>query len=337
MKCMVIRAFHEKLEMMTLPDPEPGTGEVILNVKACGVCRTDLKVWHGQLPQVQKAGVPLVPGHEIVGLVESIGPDVTGWKAGDRAVVYFYVGCGQCPACRVGRPTLCYNLRNQIGFTCHGGYAEKVRVPASNLVRISDRISDAEASIIPDAVGTAVHAVLDKAEVQAGDRVLVTGAGGVGLHIIQLVHLSGAYTVVADIDRSKLAMAEESGADEVHLISGLDAIPSSIRVNKVIEATGQLRDCGHVTRALEPGGRLVIVGYTVGESLAIGALDLVSSEFDVRGSRASNPSNVVTAVHLVEQGMVHPVIDTIFPLADANVALSKLSAGELKARAVLVP
>jgi D-arabinose 1-dehydrogenase-like Zn-dependent alcohol dehydrogenase len=337
MKAMAIPAFGERLVPIDIPDPEPANGEVTLAVKACGVCRTDLKVWHGQLPQVRRAPLPLVPGHEIVGVVDSMGPDVSGWKVGDRAVVYFYVGCGQCPPCRVGRPTLCYNLRNQIGFTCNGGYAQKVRVPAGNLVRISDRVPDSEAAIIPDAVGTAVHAVLDKAEVQPGDRVLVTGAGGVGLHIIQLVHLSGGFTVVADVDRSKLVMAEELGADEIHLITGLDALPGSIRVNKAIEASGALRDCGHITRVLEPAGRLVIVGYTVGEALKTGALDLVSNEFDVRGSRASNPCNVVTAVQLVEQGKIRPIIDCVFPLGEANEVLSKLSAGELKARAVLVP
>lgn len=337
MKAMAIQAFDERLVLIDPPDPEPGAGEVILRVRACGVCRTDLKVWHGQLPQVRRAPLPLVPGHEIVGTVESFGPDVVGWKPGERVVVYFYVGCGQCTPCQVGRPTLCYNLRNQIGFTCNGGYAEKVRVPARNLVRIADHVPDAQASIIPDAIGTAVHAVLDKAEVRPGDRVLVTGAGGVGLHIIQLVHLSGGYTVVADVDRSKLAMAEELGADEVHLISGLDALPESIKVNKVIEASGALRDCGHVTRVMEPAGRLVLVGYTVGESLSMGALNIVGNEFDVRGSRACNPANVVTAVELVERGRIRPVIDTVFPLQEANEVLSKLSAGELKARAVLVP
>jgi len=224
MKAMVIRAFGEKLEMMTVSDPAPGNGEIVLAVKACGVCRTDLKVWHGQLPRVKKHGVPLIPGHEIVGVVESMGPDVTGWKIGERAVVYFYIGCGQCPACRVGRSALCHQLRNQIGVTCDGGYAEKVRVPAANLVRIADHVSDAEASIIPDAIGTSHHVVVDRAQVRPGERVLVTGAGGVGLHIIQLVHLSGAYTVAADIDETRLAMAEEYGADEVHRISGLESL-----------------------------------------------------------------------------------------------------------------
>lgn len=337
MKAMALTAFGEKLEMRTFPDPVPGSGEVVLSVRACGVCRTDLKVLHGLLPQVRATPLPLVPGHEIVGVVEAVGPDCGHWKIGDRAVVYFYVGCGSCHPCRVGRVPLCHNIQYQIGFSANGGYAEKVKVPARNLVRISDRVSDAEASIIPDAVATAVHAVRDAAEVRAGERVLVTGAGGIGLHVIQMVHLSGAHTVVADVDKSKLAMAEEAGADEVHLITGLDAIPPSIRVDKVIEASGALRDCGHVAKVLDSGGRIVLVGYTVGEKIVMGSLEIVASEFEIRGVRASNPVNVATAVELVERGQIRPIVDQVFALSEANEVLAKLSGGELRARGVLIP
>ncbi len=337
MRAMALTAFGEKLEMLNVPEPEAGDGEVVLSVRACGVCRTDLKVMHGLLPQVRATPLPLIPGHEIVGVVDAVGPNAGGWKIGDRAVVYFYVGCGNCPPCMVGRVPLCHNIRYQIGFSANGGYAEKVKVPARNLVRIADHVPDEQAAVVPDAVGTAVHAVMDVAEVRPGERVLVTGAGGVGLHIIQLVRLSGGYTVVADVDGSRLGMAEEMGANETHQISGLDAIPDSIRVDKVIEASGALRDCGQVARLLNSAGRIVLVGYTVGESLTVGSLDMVSPELEIRGCRACNPNNVVTAVELVERGQVRPVIDSVFPLSEANETLEKLSAGKLKARAVLIP
>ncbi len=337
MKAMAIRRFHEALEPMNLPYPEPGSGEVVLSVGACGVCRTDFKVIHGQLPLVRRATMPLAPGHEIVGTVEAVGPDVEGWSQGDRAVVYFYIGCGQCPPCRVGRITLCRDLRHQIGFDINGGYATKVRVPARNLVRISDRVPDREAAIIPDAIATAVHAVVDVAGVKPGDRVLVLGAGGVGIHVLQLVRLSGGYSAVVDIDEAKLALAREMGADEVHLVAGLDRLPASLRANTLIEASGALRDLGPVCSVLESGGTMVMVGYAVGETLTIGSLDIVASEFQVKGSRAAYPANLATAVDLVERGAVRPVVEAVFPLGAANEVLSKLSAGELKGRAVLVP
>ncbi len=337
MRAMAIHRFGDPLEGITLADPEPDFGEVVLSVSACGVCRTDLKVVRGQLPAARQAVLPLVPGHEIVGVVERLGPGVGGWAVGDRAVVYHYVGCGSCPACRSGRPTRCRNVRYQIGFSVNGGYADKVKAPAANLVRISRRVPDAEASVIPDAVATAVHAVLDRAQVGVGDRVLVVGAGGVGVHVAQMALLCGAHTTVVDLDETKVAMAKSLGVDEAYRIDGLSRLPGSLRVNKVIEASGALRDFGHLSGVLESGGTLVLVGYTMGESVVASVRDMITSEFEIKGSRATIPNDLVTAVDLVERGKLRPIIDAVLPLSEANEALSRLEAGEFKGRAVLVP
>jgi D-arabinose 1-dehydrogenase-like Zn-dependent alcohol dehydrogenase len=233
--------------------------------------------------------------------------------------------------------TLCLDLRHQIGFDANGGYAERVVVPARNLVQVPSALTDAEAAILPDAVATAVHAVVDRAQIKVGDRVLVIGAGGVGIHVAQLSLLSGGYTVVADVDESKVALAKAMGADETLLISGLDNLPSSLKVNKVIEAAGALREFRWVGRVLQPGGTLVTVGYTMGESIALESVELIASEFEIRGCKASTLGNLVTAVELVANGKLRAVVDKQFSLAEANEALAKLASGQLSGRAVLVP
>jgi len=337
MKAMAIHRFGDPLERITIEDPVAGYGEAVLRVTGCGVCRTDLKVMRGQLPVVQRAVLPLVPGHEIVGVVESLGPEVDGWSVGDRAVVSHFVGCGTCAACREGRPTRCLNIQYQIGFNRNGGYAEKVKVPARNLVRIAPHVPDAEAAVIPDAVATAVHAVVDRARVGVGDKVLVIGAGGVGLHAAQMAMICGAHTTVVDVDEEKVATARGLGVDDAHRVGGLDRLPPSLRVNKVIEASGALRDFKPIGDILERGGTLVLVGYTMGESLTANIKDVITAEFEIKGSRAAVVKDLAMAVDLVERGKLRPVIDTTVPLTEANEALARLEAGEFKGRAVLVP
>lgn len=333
MRAMALTEFGKQLEAIVIEDPVPIDGEVILDVKACGVCQTDLKVAAGIHPTSRQASLPLVPGHEIVGVVKEIGRNVKDWQPGDRAVVYFYIGCGLCRFCHTGQEPLCINLKHTIGFTLNGGFAEKVKVPARNLVKISRDVPDQEAAIIPDAVATAVHAVVDRAEVKVGERVLVIGAGGVGIHVLQVAHLCGAYTVVVDVDEHKLALARQLGADETHVVN--DKMVIGTRVNKIVETSGALPDNEELSEALEKGGTIVVVGYKVGKLMALGIMELVSEEYVIKGSRASSFTNLTVAVDLVEKGLIKPVVGAMYSFSEINDVLAQLEAGEISGRAVL--
>ena len=334
MKAMALVEIGKPLEEIELDDPIPADNEVILEVTACGVCQTDLKIISGVHPTIKRLKkLPHVMGHEIAGVVRETGSNVKDWQIGDRAVVSFYIGCGTCKFCHTGRTPLCTNLQDSIGFTCNGGFAEKVKVPANNLVRISSKIPDEEAAIIPDAIGTAVHAVIDRGEVRVGERVLILGAGGVGLHALQVIRMCGAYTIVADIDNRKLELAKQFGADETVFANKENA--ALIKVDKIFETSGALCDNMWLLDCLERGGTIITVGYRVDATMKIDVMSLVSNEYVIKGSRACAITSVQAAVDMVERGLLKPIVSVRYPFSQANEALADLAAGKIDGRAVL--
>ena len=338
MKAMAITSFGKPLEMITIEDPMPNSGEVVLSVLACGVCHTDLGIIAGTRSDSGQVNLPLIPGHEILGIVEDVGPGVEGWKAGDKALVYVYVGCGSCLACQSGYEPGCSNRRYTLGFNANGGYAEKVKVPARNLFRVSSVIPDENMATVTCAMGTATHAVIDRAKVQSGDRVLVVGAGGVGNLVTQLALWSGGYTIVVDIDEAKLALAREVGVHETYDVSGSRELPASVRVNKIIEVSGAVGEWDWLFNTLDNDGTVVVVGYSPDLSFTIGTRKLISGQFEIKGSRAYSRANLLSAINLAESGKIKPLVGSAYPLSEANEVLSKMAANKLGGtRAVLVP
>ena len=337
MKAMALTEFGKDLVELELEDPTPADDEVILDVTACGICQTDLKIVAGVHSSSKRVRLPFVPGHEITGIVSSIGRNVKGWNVGDHAVVYFYLTCGTCKFCQAGRTQLCSGFKNgsafTIGFTRNGGYGEKVRVPARNLVKISPEVPAQEAAVIPDALSTAVHAVVDTGDVRIGERVLIFGAGGVGLHALQIARLCGAHTIVADISEEKLQLAKQLGAHETLLTNSDDV--SGLRVDKIIETSGVLADNMWLMGVLEAGGTLAVVGNKVGANLSTGVMQLTANEHIIKGSRASGIGHVRTAVDLVERGLVKPIVGTMYAFTQVNEALADLKSGKINGRGVM--
>ena len=338
MKAMAITQFGRPLEMIDKDDPVAGHGEVVLSVRACAICATDIKFIGGHVPKGMKDVLPAIPGHEIVGEVSSIGPGVDGWEVGDRGIVYVYVGCGFCVHCRSGNERLCSNLRYHIGLGFDGGFAEKIRVPANILVRISDALEDQSAVVITDAVTTSLHAVTDRAQVGPGDGVLIIGVGGIGIHVLQIVLLCGGYAVAVDIRDSKLRKALELGAHEVYNLEGTRDLPLSVPINKIIDTTGCVTDWDWLYRKIVPGGAIVLVGYTDGQSLNIGVPQLIKNELEVKASRGGSLANVYRAIGMVERGLVKPVIASVSRLEEANEVIDRMRSNDAGAgRNVLIP
>jgi propanol-preferring alcohol dehydrogenase len=340
MRAMMLRAFGAPLEEVDTPRPVPGPGEALLRVRACGVCATDLKVVGGRLP-----GIPLphIPGHEVAGEVEAVGPGVEGPQAGDRATVYAYITCGTCRLCRSGRENICLNLRGRIGMERHGGFAEYVVVPAANCILIGDRLSWSEAAVLPDAAVTMYNALITRARVGLGDWVVMVGAGGLGAYGIQIARRCGASVIALDVQEAKLDWARKLGADAV-----LDARAPDRR-RRILELTG-----GHgadvvanlvgtpesLAEGLEwlrPGGKLLAVGYSPEHPFPASSFAMHLGELEVIGIRSATRGDLEAVVQPAQAGHLASAVTQELPLAKANEALAAVKAGAVLGRLALIP
>ena len=182
MRALVLEQFNGPFVAKDVPTPALAPHEALVRVRNVGVCGTDVKI---RANRMGLGVIPLIMGHEIAGEVAEVGREVRGFAPGDRVVVNFYVTCGRCPACRVGRDTLCAEVR-QHGFSIDGGFAEYVKTPGVNLCKVPDHVSLEAACILGDAVATSYHAITKRAQVRPGTTLALIGVGGVGLHALQM-------------------------------------------------------------------------------------------------------------------------------------------------------
>ncbi|MGH3167382.1 MAG: alcohol dehydrogenase catalytic domain-containing protein, partial [Trebonia sp.] len=249
-----------QLAVTEAADPVPGHGELVVRVGACGICGTDLHIADGEFPPTP---YPIIPGHEFAGRVVALGPGVpAGWREGERVAVDPSLFCGYCQACRGGRGNLCANW-NAIGDTVNGAFAEYVAVPAANAYRIPDGVSDAQGALI-EPLSCAVHGLRRIGPV-IGEHVLLTGAGTMGLLLLQLLSKAGAATVsVVDRKSSRLQAAKALGAVAVaEDVSALDRRVFGVAV----DATGVPAAIEACFRSLDRGGRLLIFGVANGDAM----------------------------------------------------------------------
>jgi D-arabinose 1-dehydrogenase-like Zn-dependent alcohol dehydrogenase len=218
MRALVYRGPGE-ISLETLEDPAPAAGEVLLRVDAAGVCGTDRHIVAGEL------GVPpgTVPGHEIAGTVVAIGRGVEGWEGGERVACFGQATCGRCPACRAGASNRCRRPA-VLGMARQGGFAERVALPEGCLIRLPADIPSPIGAIACDAIATPLHALWTVGGLRAGETVVVIGAGGLGLHAVQLARLAGAACVVA-VDPSEAARFAGS---ELAVMGSFGSTPAEI-------------------------------------------------------------------------------------------------------------
>jgi 2-desacetyl-2-hydroxyethyl bacteriochlorophyllide A dehydrogenase len=337
---MAVVAFGEPLVPHDVAVPQPREGEVLVKVLACGVCRTDVKIVGGLMPFSRTQRLPHIPGHEIAGEVVSAGPGVTV-PVGQRVVVFNYWGCGRCPHCLAGEENLCDDLRGFVGFTTPGGFEEFLAVPASHVLPVPPNVSAVESAAMSCALGTGYHAVVTRGRAQAGETVVVLGAGGVGLHALQFARVAGCRTVAVDINESKLRAARAIGADEALFTH---EAPPRVRAMTADRSADLVVDCvgtGDATRTalglVRKGGRIVQVGYTTDAEhfphLPTDAIAL--REVSLIGARYITRPELARAIDLVSRGLVHPVISDVMDLSQANEALARVRADQATGRIVL--
>lgn len=340
MRAMVLRAFGGPLELMELADPpSPGPGQVVVRVRACGVCYTDLKILHGRLPSAILPSLPHILGHEPAGEVVAVGEGVSGVAPGDRVAVYFYLPCGRCRFCRTGEETLCERVR-QFGFNLPGGMAQYMVVPDTHVARLADHVPFEQGAIIADAVATPVHGLRNRAGLRMGETVLVVGSGGLGLHAIQAARLGGARVLAVDRVPEKLELARQAGADEVFLTSR-PHLEQALReasgggVDLAVDFVGRPESLRLAVGALRRGGRLLMVGYLPDTELAVPTGEVVLRQLTILGVRAAPLQSFRETVQLVNEGRLRPMVTDRFDLEQANEALRRLEQGSLLGRAVL--
>ena len=329
------------LKVESIPIPEIGPSDVLVRVKACGVCHTDL---HFIDEGIMKPGkVPQTMGHEAGGEIVKVGVAVRDFRAGDRVLIHFYFSCGECYYCQQGRESLCVGEPfQQFGFTTDGGYAEFARAPARSLIRLPDQVPY-EAGILVDAGSTAYHAVRETGRVRIGEDVVIMGAGGVGLCTLQMARMAGGRVAAIDILDHKLKIAEELGASKVinpreqNVVDEVMEFTQGKGADVVFEFVGREETMGAAIKSLRRCGRLVIIGYCE-DTLKVHPLDLMKGEIQILGSRASSRRETVAVVDLVQSGRFNlkRLITHSVSLDQVNDGLDLVRKG-LAVRAVVKP
>lgn len=263
MKAVRLHRIGEKLRINRVQVPRVGAEEVLIDIKASGICHSDINYRDGVSP-VGK--LPIILGHEIAGVITEIGHQVKGVKEGDRVCVHYVISCGSCLFCSTGRENLCEKYQ-MIGKDVDGGFAEYIKVPARNVLELTKTIPFEQGAIMGCAVSTAFHA-LRRARVSVGDTVVIYGVGGLGVHAVQLASkIFGAGRVIAvDVSNEKLKLAEKLGADEVVNAAGenpvarIKEITGGRLADVAFEFIGLRKTIEKAINCVGKGGRMVIVG-----------------------------------------------------------------------------
>jgi D-arabinose 1-dehydrogenase-like Zn-dependent alcohol dehydrogenase len=297
--------------------PAPGPGEVLIRTEACGIGLTVLNCIRGDLAN-EAARLPRVPGHEIVGRVEAVGAAVSTPVVGQRVMVYFYLACGTCHACRCGRDSLCQNLAGWVGVHRDGGYAPYAVLPAQNTIPLPESIPPAQATAIPDAIATPLHICKTRARIHPGDRVVVIGAGGgVGIHAVEMAGLFGALVVGLEVSESKFNIIKEMGGTPVLSLSFDDVDLNQVWPDQgptvVIDLVGTSASLEWGMKTLSTGGRMVFLTTFRNVSIPVGPRDLVFREVTMLGSRYASKAELMEAANLVATGQIRPIVSQIVP------------------------
>ncbi len=339
MKAALFHGPGKPLTVEEVETPKVGPGDVLVQVAACGVCATDLHYLHGT-PTFKKP--PLILGHEVSGRVEAVAPDVTSFAKGETVLVPAVLSCGECLNCRRGRDNLCERMVMP-GNHADGGFAEFIKVPARNLVRLPQGLPLEESAVISDAVSTPFHAVRNRGHVQGGDWVAIFGCGGVGINAVQIAAALGATVIAVDVDPKKLSQARELGAAESFNPKEGD-VPKAIRkltgggVDVAFEIVGKPQVLDQAFGSVRAGGTLVTVGYSE-ETWNFAVHRVMFREMSVIGSLGCRSADYPTILAMVQAGKIRlgPVVGERLPLEKINEALANLENGTVSGRQLIIP
>jgi L-iditol 2-dehydrogenase len=314
------------IEVLDVPEPHAGPDQVVIEVDSAGICGTDLHIYFDEF----ETSPPVTMGHEVSGRIVELGSDVAGWKVGDRVTTetYFYT-CGHCLNCRRGRRNLCLKRRS-IGSKEDGAFAAYLATPACNLHQVPDGL-DLQSAALTEPLACTVHGVLETAGVRAGDSVVITGPGPIGLLALQLVKIAGARVLIlgTNQDTERLKLARQLGADGVINVQQVDNVVESVEdlfstdgADLVIECSGAAAAAKTLTDVARRGARFCQMGLH-GKPIMFDQDAVCYKELVVTGTNASVTPAWARALRLLAQGQVdaHKLISHRFALGDWNKAL----------------
>lgn len=337
MKAAVLHALKEPLKIEQLPMPEPGHGELLIKVTACGVCHSDLHAVDGDWtpPPV----LPLIPGHEVAGTVAKLGPGVTGFAQGDEVgVPWMYSACGQCEFCLAGMETIC-KQGEATGYTKPGGYAEYMIAPAAFVGRLP-KGTDPYAMAPILCAGVTTYRGLKRSGARPGQWVAVIGIGGLGHIAIQYARAMGLRVAAVDVSDEKLKLASSLGAEVV--VNAAETDPAAAIQEKIGGAHAAVvtavasRAFEQAILMLRPAGTVSYIGLPGGKADEIRASisAIVNWELSVRGSNVGTRQDLNEAVAFAANGLVKAKIRTI-ALEEINATLDEMRQGKIVGRVVL--
>lgn len=327
-----------QIQILDLPKPEPGPGEVLINVKAVALNHLDLWVLEG-LPGL-KLEMPHVGGSDIAGLIAGLGDGVIGFEVGQRVVVNPSLSCGDCEWCRQGEDSLCDQFAI-IGEHTRGGMLEYIAVPARNVMAMPDDFPFTEAAAVPLVFLTAWRALITRGQVRPGEDVLILGAGGgVASAAIQIAKLAGAnvYAVTSSLEKEEKARA--LGADwtvdrtRENWSKAVFQATNKRGVDVVLENTGAATWFDSL-RSARKGGRIVTYGATTGPRPETDLRYIFWKQLTILGTTMSTRAEFHDVMKLVWQGKLKPVVDTVFPMEEAQAAYRRLKAGKQFGKVVI--
>jgi NADPH:quinone reductase-like Zn-dependent oxidoreductase len=342
MKAVVINEHGsvDKLVYTDFADPEISSSEVLVKVKACGINHLDIWVREG-MPGV-KIPLPHILGCEITGEIAKVGDTVKDLNIGQNVLIAPGMNCGRCEYCFSANDSLC-NEYKIVGYQIDGGYAEYAKVPAENIISISERWSFEEWAAVPLVFLTAWHMLKTRASLATGETVLIHAAGsGIGSAAIQIAKLSGADVITTVGNDEKLKKAKKLGADHVinyskdDFVKKVNEFTDSKGVDVVFEHIGP-ETWGKSLSCLGRGGRIVTCGATSGPAVNIDLRFLFVKQLSISGCYMGSRKELMEVLRLVESGRLKPVVDSVFPLKDAATAQIKMMDRKQFGKIVLIP
>lgn len=330
MKAARFYQVGQPLVVEEIDQPQPASDEVLLRVKACGICGSDIHIaYEGVTPT---AFLPIILGHEFSGEIAEVGRDVTEWKMNERVAVCCVISCGKCLNCLSGNQQICLQ-RRLLGAHLNGGLAEYAVVPAKSLARLGDGIPYDQGAILTDAVATPYHAITRRGRLLPGESIAVIGCGGLGIHAIQLARTFGAGMIIGvDVSDVALERAKLRGADMVcradrdNLVEVIKEATGGLGVDMSLECVGHRNTIELSVACVKPGGRAVIVGLGAGKITTLPPTEFVRKEVELRGSYAFTLREIEEVIRLVAHGRldISASISKRIPLDEINQGLETL-------------
>ncbi len=332
MRAAIFRSFQGPIAIEDVPEPVPNQHAAVIEVRACGICRSD---WHAWMGHDTDVALPHVPGHELSGVIAALGKSVQQFRVGQRVTVPFCCGCGSCVECRSGNTHICDN-HSQPGFTHWGAFADRVLIQHAdtNLVALPDSIDFVSAASLGCRFITAFRALIDQAQLKQDQWIAIHGCGGVGLSAVMIAKALGARIIAIDVQESRLESARNFGAEAILDASKVDVV-SAIReitqrgAHVSIDALGHPQTCYNSIECLAKRGRHVQVGLMLAEHArpAIPMASVIAKELEIYGSHGMQPTHYPRIFDMIASGKLAPerLVSNTVGLEDGAKLLTQMA------------